>query len=115
MNALTETVQILRDASGHPTFAVIPFADYQALVKGKGKGKVEPGIPAKVVDLAMDNEWSAARAWREHKELTQTEVAQRMGITQGAYAQLEAKKSIRKSSREKIANALGIHESQLDF
>lgn len=113
MNALTETVQILRDAGGRPAFAVIPFADYQALVKGKAK--VEPGIPATVVDLAMDNEWSAARAWREHKELTQTEVAQRMGITQGAYAQLEAKKSIRKSSREKIAKALGIHESQLDF
>jgi DNA-binding XRE family transcriptional regulator len=110
-NALTETVQILRDAGGHPAFVVIPFADYQALVKGK----VVPGIPAAVVDLAMDNEWSAARAWREHKELTQTEVAQRMGITQGAYAQLEAKKSIRKSSREKIAKALGIHEPQLDF
>ncbi|WP_415034072.1 helix-turn-helix domain-containing protein [Azonexus sp.] len=113
MNALTESVQILRDAGGHPAFAVIPFADYQTLVKGKTK--VEPGIPAAVVDLAMDNEWSAARAWREHKELTQTEVAQRMSITQGAYAQLEAKKSIRKSSREKIAKALGIHESQLDF
>lgn len=48
-------------------------------------------------------------------ELTQAEVALRMGVTQGAYAQLEAKKAIRKSSREKIAIALGIHESQLDF
>ena len=92
---------------------MIPFAQYQALVKGKQK--VEPGIPAAVVDLAMDKQWSSARAWREHMALTQTEVAQRMGITQGAYAQLEAKKTIRKSSREKIANALGIHESQLDF
>jgi len=113
MNALTDSVQILRDREGRPAFAVIPFADYQALAKGKAKK--EPGIPAAVVDLAMDNEWSAARAWREHKELTQTEVARRMGITQGAYAQLEAKKSIRKSSREKIAAALGIQESQLDF
>lgn len=112
-NALTESVQILRDAGGRPAFAVIPFAAYQALVKGGVQ--VEPGIPAVVVDLAMDNAWSAARAWREHKQLTQAEVAQRMGITQGAYAQLEAKKSIRKSSREKIAKALGIHESQLDF
>ena len=51
MNALTETVQILRDAGGHPAFAVIPFADYQALVKGKAK--VEPGIPAAVVDLSL--------------------------------------------------------------
>ena len=76
---------------------------------------MNPGIPAAVVDLAMDNEWSAARAWREHKELTQVEVARRMDITQGAYAQLEAKKTIRKSSRDKIAKALDIHESQLDF
>ena len=80
-----------------------------------GNQVFEPGIPAAVVDLAMDNEWSAARAWREHKELTQVEVARRMGITQGAYAQLEAKKTIRKSSREKIARALDIHESQLNF
>lgn len=113
MNAHTESVQILRDALGRPAFAVLPFADYQALVVGKAK--VEPGIPAAVVDLAMDNDWSSARAWREYQELTQTELAQRMGITQGAYAQLEAKKSIRKSSREKISRALGLHESQLDF
>lgn len=113
MNALTETVQILRDAAGQPAFAVIPFADYQALVKGDAK--LEPGIPSTVVDLAMDHDWSAARAWRESKSLTQAEVARRMGITQGAYAQLEAKKRIRKSSREKIAKALGIHETQLDF
>jgi len=79
------------------------------------KTKAAPEIPAAVVDLAMDNAWSAARAWRERKKLTQAEVAQRMGITQGAYAQLEVKKTIRKSSREKIAKALGIHESQLDF
>jgi predicted transcriptional regulator len=112
MNSLTD-VQILRDVGGNPAFAVIPFAAYQALVKAKTK--VEPGIPAAVVDLAMDNEWSAARAWREYQELTQTEIARRMGITQGAYAQLEAKKTIRKSSRERIAKAMRVHESQLDF
>ncbi len=113
MNTRTESVQILRDAAGHPAFAVMPFAQYRALVKGVPR--VEPGIPAAVVDVAMDKDCSAARAWREHKELTQTEVAHRMGITQGAYAQLEAKKRIRTSSREKIATALGLHESQLDF
>lgn len=113
MNVPTESVHILLDAGGHPAFAVLPFAEYQALIKGNAN--LDPGIPAAVVDLAMDNAWSAARAWRERLELTQTEVAQRMGITQGAYAQLEAKKRIRKTSREKIARALGVHESQLDF
>lgn len=113
MNALTESVQILRDAGGHPTFAVMPIAQYQALVKGKTH--FAPGIPLEVVDKALDKEWSSSRAWREYLELTQTEVAQRMGIAQGSYAQLEAKKTIRKSSRVKIAKALGIDESQLDF
>lgn len=113
MNTLTDKVQILRDAGGQPAFAVLPFAQYQALVHGKKIA--EPGIPAHVVDLAMDNEWSAARAWREHLELTQVAVAKRMGITQGAYAQLEGKKTIRKASREKIAKALGIDQTQLDF
>ncbi|CAG0996335.1 hypothetical protein MTYP_02579 [Methylophilaceae bacterium] len=113
MNALTDKVQILRDDGGKPAFAVIPFADYQALMHGKPHA--EPGIPAAVVDLAMDNNWSAARAWREYLDLTQSVVAKRIGITQGAYAQLEAKNTIRKSSRLKIAAALNVDESQLDF
>ncbi len=106
-------VQILMDAGGHPTFAVIPFADYQALKLGKKKA--EPTVPGQVVGLALKGELSAAKAWRTYLELTQAEVAQRMGTTQSAYAQLERKKTLRKSSREKIAQALGIDAAQLDF
>ena len=113
MNGPTEGVQILRDAGGRPAFAVIPFADYQALVGGRAKG--EPTIPADVVNFAMDHDVSAARAWREHFGLTQAEVAARMDVTQSAYAQLEGRKTVRKTSREKIATALGISETQLDF
>ncbi len=46
----------------------------------------EPDIPAAVVNLALYRGLSAARAWREYLDLTQEEVAKRMGITQGAYA-----------------------------
>ena len=93
MNARTDSVKILRDKGSRPTFAVLPFADYQALVGNQPPA--EPSIPIVVVGYALEHAWSAARAWREHKELTQTEVAHRMGITQGAYAQLEAKTRIR--------------------
>jgi len=114
MTALTANpIQVLRDVHGNPAFAVLAWADYEALA-AQTLDK-EPGIPADVVDIAMDNHWSAARAWREHLQLTQAQVAQRMGITQGAYAQLETKTNIRKSSRERITAALGLHESQLDF
>lgn len=110
MTVHTDSVQILNDAKGQPAFAVIPIADYQALVRGK-----EPGIPADVAELAIENDISAARAWREYLGLTQAEVASRIKITQGAYAQLESKKKISKKSRIKIAAALDINESQLDF
>jgi len=114
MNALTSNaIQVLRDLRGNPAFAVLAWEDYEALAASTTVK--EPGIPADVVDLAMDNDWSAARAWREYLQLTQNQVAQQLGITQGAYAQLEARKSIRKSSRQRIAAALGLHESQFDF
>ena len=44
---------------------------------------------------------------------TQTEVARRLGISQSAYAQQEAKEPVRKATREKIAQALGIAAEQL--
>uniref|UniRef100_UPI0038B8E22B hypothetical protein n=1 Tax=Paraburkholderia sediminicola TaxID=458836 RepID=UPI0038B8E22B len=43
------------------------------------------------------------------------EVAARMGISQPACSQQEAKERLRESSREKIAAALGITADQLDF
>jgi len=112
MKTLTN-VQILFDAGGAPEFAVIPYAEYQAIKSGKTP--ITPTIPSKVVDLAMDNDISAAKAWREYLELTQIEVADRMGISQSAYAQLESKKVLRKSSRDRIALALGIESAKLDF
>ena len=113
MNTLTDSLHILRDAVGNPAFAILPYAQYQKLILGKTRPEL--GIPAAVVDKAIDNDYSAARAWREHLGLTQTDVARRMGVTQGAYAQLETKKTIRLSSRAKIAKAMGIHAAQLDF
>lgn len=113
MSELTDNVQILRDAGGHPAFAVIPFAQYQALVAGKSAP--EPTVPSGVVDLFFDNGWSATRAWREYLRFTQAEVASRMGISQAAFAQMEAAKRPRKATRTKIASALGIAIEQLDF
>lgn len=48
---------------------------------------LETGVPEAVVKLALLNDYSALRAWRQHLGLTQIE----------------------------MANALGIHPEQLDF
>jgi transcriptional regulator with XRE-family HTH domain len=72
-------------------------------------------IPHEVVRRTLANDIPPARAWREHLGLTQAEVAERLGVSQSAYAQQESSVRLRASSREKIAGALGITAAQLDF
>jgi transcriptional regulator with XRE-family HTH domain len=55
------------------------------------------------------------RAWREHLNLTQDEVAKRMGISQPAFAQQETVSKPREATREKIAAAFGITANQLEL
>lgn len=82
MNAPTD-IQIINDADGNPAFVVIPYAQYVAQ-------KLEPDlIPHEVVSRIVDGA-TPIRAWREHLNLTQDEVARRLGISQSAFAQQES-------------------------
>ena len=107
MNAPTN-IQILKDADGKPAFAVIPYSDYLSLSR-----RHQPSVPNNVVGKVVNQGMTPIRAWREHLGLTQVDVAQRLGISQSAYAQQEAKENTRKSTRKKIANALGFEPEQL--
>lgn len=102
--------QTILGADGRPAFVVVPYEEFV-----KNFEQAHDLVPDAVVQLAFDNGLPPAKAWRTHLKLTQAEVAQRLGVTQGAYAQLEASQNLRKSSRERIATALGIHPAQLDF
>ena len=70
-------------------------------------------IPNAVVNKVINKDMTPIRAWREHLGLIQAEVARRLGISQNAYAQQEAKEPARKATRENIAKALGIAPEQL--
>ena len=60
--------------------------------------------------------WNPRTAsWREYLMLTQSEMAERMGITQAGYAQIEAAKRPRKATLQKAAEALGITLEQLAY
>ena len=72
-------------------------------------------MPHEVVGLIVLNDWTPARAWREHLGLTQQQMAERLGISQPAYAQQETVRRSRKATRERIAAALGIFPEQLLF
>ena len=55
------------------------------------------------------NGQSLIQAWREYLELSQEEVAKRMGVTQAAYQQMEKKSARpRKATLDKIAAAFGL-------
>ena len=110
MNARTN-IQIINGPDGAPAFVVIPYAEY---VKQRD-GDETDYIPHEVVSLMVDNEWSPVRAWRAHLGLTQQTVAERLNISQSAYAQQEGSSKLRKASREKIAAALGIAASLIDL
>ncbi len=109
MNARAE-VQIIHGHDGSPAFAVVPYADWLVI-----RDKEQSLVPNEVVSLVFDREWTPMRAWREHLGLTQAEVAGRAGITQAAYAQMEAVANPRMATRKKIAAALGISPEQLSF
>lgn len=108
MNARTN-IQIIKGPSGLPAFVVIPYDEYLAGANA-GHGLIPHDVVSRTVDGA-----TPVRAWREHFGLTQAELANRLGISQPAYAQQENSKRLRKSSRQKIASALGIVDGQLDF
>lgn len=101
MNTPTN-VQIIRDADGRPAFVVVPYADYIA------SHPVEDVVPNDVVGYMVKDGMTAIAAWRRHLGLTQAEVAERLGISQPAYAQQEAANRPRKATRERIAKALDI-------
>ena len=76
---------------------------------------IETGIPSNVVNMVFDNNYSPAQAWREYLNLSQVEVANRIGISQPAYSQYEKSQKLRKTTRIKIAEALHIKPELLDF
>jgi DNA-binding XRE family transcriptional regulator len=109
MNAPTN-VQMINGADGKPAFVVIPYAQYVAQY-----GKDNDLIPHEIVRRALADDVPPIRAWREHLGVTQIEMAERLGVSQSAYAQQESSARLRKATREKIAAALGITANQLDF
>ncbi|CAN5832482.1 helix-turn-helix transcriptional regulator [soil metagenome] len=73
----------------------------------------DPYIPLEVVRRSISDEVPMIRAWREYLNLSQEEVAARMGVSQASLSQTEAAKRPRRATLEKVAEALGITVEQL--
>ncbi|NDG38046.1 MAG: XRE family transcriptional regulator [Betaproteobacteria bacterium] len=99
------TVQIL-ETNGKPAFAVLPYAEYQALreladdaddvaallrfAKRYAKGEVET-VPIEVVDRLFAGD-SALRVWREHRGMTAAQLAAAVDVTPAHISKLESGK-----------------------
>ena len=77
--------QIIRDSSGKPLYAVVPYDEYQALVEADA----HVTVPHEVVGLMIDKGLSPMAAWRKYRGLSQVQMSETLGVTQGAIAQAE--------------------------
>lgn len=109
MNAHTNGLQLINGPDGKPAFVVVPYSDFV-----RQYGRENQLIPNEVVGGVLRDNQTPMRAWREYLRLTQAEVAERLDITQAAYAQLETSARPRKSTLRRVADALGLAIEQLD-
>jgi len=100
------------ESNGHPLFVLVPYAEYLAAFKPEVSELT--AIPLAVSKAANLEDKSLVRAWREYKGFSQAEMAQRMGISRPAYAQLEAKNArLRTTTVHRLAAALEVAWEQL--
>lgn len=100
--------------NGKPAFAVIPWDEYQMLVRNQTTpDESDIWFPNEVVKANVRGD-SLIKAWREYFKLTQAELAKKTGMKQSALARLESSSSApRKSTLVKLAEAFGISVDQL--
>ena len=100
---------------GVPVAVVVPYEEYAAAFDAKSARKTEEQtIPHEIAVRVLKEQISPVRAWREHFGLTQACVAARIGVSQSAFAQMEAQDGKpRMNTVKKIADALGLSPAQL--
>ena len=101
-------------SDGKPAFAVIPWDEYLYLVNSTEKENgVEFLFPNDVVKANARGS-SLIKAWREHFNLTQKQLAEKSGMKQSALARIENSSATpRRKTLQKIAEALGLNVEQL--
>jgi len=113
MNALTDLTfaaanQQIVTFQGRPVAVVLPYEEYLALLASSAPAAVS-GTPQEVMRKRYIEGKSLIQAWREHLDLSQKEVAQKLGITQAAYQQMEKKSARpRKNTLIKLAQAFAL-------
>jgi len=116
------SVQIIKN-NGQPEYAVVPFADYQDLLKkaemlddvmayDRAKAELANGedelVPAELADAILDGK-NLVKVWRQYRGLSQVELSGKIGKSQAYLAQIEnGKREGTVAVYRAIAQALGV-------
>ena len=118
--------QVIVDEAGHPAYAVIPWREYRRLVSFESEGAITDeelydiakaaggeSFPAALVDHLLAGE-SPIRVYRDHRGLTQKQLADRAGINPVYLSQIErGKRTGSARTLASIASALDIEVDDL--
>ncbi|HHO0939059.1 TPA: helix-turn-helix domain-containing protein [Aeromonas hydrophila] len=108
----SEDVQIIHQ-DGKPLFAVVPYEKYLTMLANLHTKSRDP-IPSAIIALQVEQGLSRLAAWRTHIGLSQLELAERLGVSQSAVAQMEKPGcKPREKSLQRVASALGVGVAQL--
>lgn len=115
-----QTIEIIKDASGNPEFAKVPYEEWQdmldAIEAGHIMDMIERGemetFPAAVVDDLLDGV-NPVKVYRKHREMTQFDLAKSVGVTQAFISGIEKGKDCSIDVIKKIANVLNVEIQDL--
>ncbi|ATO32457.1 MULTISPECIES: helix-turn-helix domain-containing protein [Dickeya] len=116
--------QYINDVNGKPQFVVLPIDVYESLLSNDesgyesipytADGHDDETVPNEVVNIMFRDDISLLAAWRVYRGLSQYDVAERLGTTQSAVSQWEAKDSRpQKKTRQKLAELYGCQPEQM--
>ena len=108
-------VQIIRE-NNVPAFAVIPFAQYEEMRRRLAVAEnldAKIRFPLEVAEMNALKGYSLIKAWRIYRGKTQRELAAALGITQGAFSQIEKSARNQSETLRRVAAVLEVTPEQL--
>lgn len=99
-----------------PAFVVIPYAEYEEMQRKIAVADSKDNdvkFPLAVAEMNALKGYSLIKSWRIFKGKTQKEMAEAMGITQGAFSQIEKSAHNQAETLRKISKILDVSPEQL--
>jgi DNA-binding XRE family transcriptional regulator len=118
-----QNVQIIRDQSGAPVAAVVPWNEYQRLTTDQGEDarlvalatphRGEEAFPAEVAQRLIAG-GIPVKVFREWRGLTQADLARKAGLVTQYISQLErGTRALGKTAAKKLSPVLGVSVAAL--